>query len=130
MAQISDADRAAIQQVSDEFAAGFRAGELAAVAALYTADGLLMPPNAPTVSGRSAIQAFMETFPPVSHFELTNIAVDGEEDLAFVHGTYAMTLEMPDGTSAPDAGKYIEIRRRQPDGRWLLTHDIFNSDSP
>ena len=50
MAQISDVDRAAIQQVTDEFAEGFRAGNLAAVAALYTADGVLMPPNAPTAS--------------------------------------------------------------------------------
>ena len=37
---------------------------------------------------------------------------------------------MPDGTAVPDAGKYLEIRRRQPDGRWLLSHDMFSSDSP
>jgi len=27
-------------------------------------------------------------------------------------------------------GKYIEIRRRQPNGEWLLEADIFNSDQP
>ena len=130
MTQISDADHAAIQKVTDEFAEGFRTGNLAAVAALYTADAVLMPPNVPTASGRSEIQAFLETFPPVSQFELQQITVDGSEDLAFVHGTYTMTLVMPDGTAVPDTGKYLEIRRRQSDGRWLLTHDMFSSDSP
>ena len=100
------------------------------IAALYTADAVLMPPNVPTASGRSEIQAFLETFPPVSQFELQQITVDGSEDLAFVHGTYTMTLVMPDGTAVPDTGKYLEIRRRQSDGRWLLTHDMFSSDSP
>ena len=66
----------------------------------------------------------------MSQFDLQQSTVEGSEDLAFVHGTYTMTLVMPDGTAVPDAGKYLEIRRRQPDGRWLLSHDMFSSDSP
>jgi ketosteroid isomerase-like protein len=27
-------------------------------------------------------------------------------------------------------GKYLEIRKRQPDGSWLVAADIFNSDKP
>jgi ketosteroid isomerase-like protein len=36
----------------------------------------------------------------------------------------------PDGAPGPveDQGKFLEIRRRQPDGSWLLAVDIFNSD--
>ena len=29
-----------------------------------------------------------------------------------------------------DHGKFIEIRRKQPDGSWLISRDIFNSDLP
>ena len=130
MSQISDGDRTAMRQAANEFAENMRAGSFAGVAAHYTADATLMPPNAPAVNGHSAIQAFLESFPPISAFELRQVTVDGSGDLAFVHGTYAMTLTMPDGTAVPDAGKFIEIRRRQADGRWLMTHDIFNSDSP
>jgi hypothetical protein len=40
-----------------------------------------------------------------------------------------MTLS-PDGAPGPidDAGKFIEIRKKQPDGSWPMAADIFNSD--
>ena len=38
-----------------------------------------------------------------------------------------MTIEV-DGASVEDVGKYIEIRRKQADGSWLLDVDMFNSD--
>jgi len=129
-AGLSAADRAAIQQVTTEFVQNVRAANFAAVGALYTADGALLPPNGPAVTGRAAIQAFLESFPPITDFNLTEVTVDGSGDVAFVHGTYSMTLTMPDGMSMSDSGKSIEIRRRQADGRWLITHDIFNSDVP
>ncbi len=36
------------------------------------------------------------------------------------------------GTPEPthDTGKYVEIWRQQPDGKWLLAVDISNSDLP
>jgi ketosteroid isomerase-like protein len=40
-------------------------------------------------------------------------------------------MPTPDGKSAVgDHGKFLEIRRRQADGRWLVAADIFNSDQP
>ena len=42
-----------------------------------------------------------------------------------------MTLEVP-GAPGPvhDEGKFVEIRRKEPDGMWLVAVDIFNSDLP
>jgi len=36
----------------------------------------------------------------------------------------------PEGAPGPieEIGKYLEIRKRQPDGSWLLIVDISNSD--
>ena len=87
-----------------------------------------MPPNQPAVVGRPAIRDFNATFPPVSAFSLTNQVIDGVGDLAYVRGRYRMTLAIEG--SAPDSGKYIEIRGRQADGSWKFTADIFNSDLP
>jgi uncharacterized protein (TIGR02246 family) len=129
-AGLTEADRAAIQRVSEEFVQHMTNADFDAGSALYTEDALVLPPNGPAVQGRAAIAGFFRSFPPVSNFQLTNITVDGRGDLAFVHGRYSMTLTMPDGSQVADSGKYLEIRRRQPDGRWLLAYDIFNSDVP
>jgi ketosteroid isomerase-like protein len=83
------------------------------------------------VRGRAAFENWIATFPRVSRFTLKNEEIDGRADVAYVRGTYTMTIH-PEGAPGPveDVGKYLEIRKRQPDGSWLLAADIFNSDKP
>lgn len=129
-AGFSDADRQAIEQITQEFGEAFRAGDWAAVAALYTEDAVLMPPNHAAVRGPDAIQEFMSSFPPTTAFDLQGDEIDGCGDLAYVRGTYSMTLAPEGAEPVEESGKYVEIRRKQPDGRWLLAVDIFNSNEP
>ncbi len=128
---LTEADRAAIQEVSDEFTSSYAAGDAAALMALYTEDATLMPPGGPAVKGRAAIEAFMEALPKVTEMIFTLEEVDGRGDLAFVRGGYRLTMEPP-GAPGPvtDIGKFVEIRRKQANGRWLVAVDIFNSNSP
>lgn len=96
---------------------------------LYTEDAVFMPPNQPLIRGQEQLLEFMRAFPPVTEAEFHVDEIDGYGDIAYVTGRYSMTLE-PEGAPEPvqDQGKYIEIRRKQPDGAWLLSRDIFNSD--
>ena len=73
----------------------------------------------------------MAGYPPITDVNLTIDEIDGNDKLAFVRGTYTMTIE-PEGAAEPlqDRGKYVEIRRKQADGAWLIAVDIFNSDLP
>ncbi len=129
-ASLSDADIAAIEEVSESFAAAANANDWGGVAALYTEDAVLMPPNGPAVQGRADIEAFFAAFPPFSGFTLNPVEIDGRGDLAFVRGTFSMTIEMEGMPAVQETGKYIEIRRKQEDGSWLLAVDTFNSDTP
>ena len=99
------------------------------MAAHYSEDTVVMPPNQPTVVGRDAVRDWMASFPRVTRAEFEIDEVEGGGEFAFVRGRYSMTME-PEGAPGPihDQGKYIEIRKRQPDGSWLLARDIFNSD--
>ena len=128
---LSDDDVAAIKASTEAFIQAVRSEDVAARAALYTEDAVLMPPNQPMVQGLAAIQTWMEEFPAPTEFNLKAVEIDGRGDLAFVRGTYSMTIA-PEGTLEPiqDTGKYVEIRRKQPDGSWLIAVDIFNSDLP
>ena len=128
---LTEKDKVAIRASSDAFIKAMVAGNTAAVAALYVENATVMPPNQPPVSGRTAIEAFMKSFPKVTAMSFELPEVDGRADLAFVRGVYKMTM-MPAGAPGPvtDTGKYVEVRRRQPDGSWKIAVDIFNSDLP
>ena len=131
LAPLSATDIAAIETTQLQFAAAFLRRDFDALAALYTDDAVVMPPNEPAVHGRTALKAWMAAFPVVTDFTLSTGRIEGRADLAYVRGTYTMTLR-PEGGQTPvmGRGKYLEIRRRQSNGEWLLEADMFSSDQP
>ena len=122
-------DVAAIRRLTDEWKRFMLAGDFESLAKCYTEDTIVMPPGHLEVHGREAFRKWIAQFPRVTRFENEIQHIDGRGDLAHVRGRYSMTLQ-PQGAPGPveDVGKYLEVRRRQPDGSWLLALDIFNSD--
>ncbi|MCX6635202.1 MAG: DUF4440 domain-containing protein, partial [Acidobacteria bacterium] len=51
-------------------------------------------------------------------------------DVAYSHGTYAMTMNDAKGKPVNDKGKFVTVYRKQPDGKWKVVADIINSDLP
>jgi uncharacterized protein (TIGR02246 family) len=127
-------DLAAIRATDSAFASAANAGNAAGVAANYVPDAQLMPPNQPVVQGREAVQKFWGGLLGAYQvkFQVTADEVEGRGDLAYARGHY--TLDgTPKAGGAPamhDQGKYLEILRRQPDGRWLYAVDMYSSDLP
>ncbi|MEX2156021.1 MAG: nuclear transport factor 2 family protein [Gemmatimonadales bacterium] len=128
---LTEADMTAIRAVGDSFTVFFQTNRDSAMAELYTENAVVMPPNQGPVEGRAAIRAFFEGYPALPDFAGTPVEIDGRGDLAYVRGTYQFTIPAMGRTPAvTDRGKFLEIRRRQADGRWLVHIDIFNSDVP
>ena len=125
---LSNEDREKIDELNRNFAELMLERDMAGLARLYTADAVLMPPNHPNVSGQAAIQEYFGTFPKVIRLSATNHQIDGRGDIAYVRGSYEMTLESEGGESIDDRGKYLEIRSRQDDGSWPVALDMFSSD--
>jgi uncharacterized protein (TIGR02246 family) len=128
---LSEADLKKIDDATQTAMNAALARDFATWAALFLEDAVINPPNEPAVKGRAAIRAWLEKFPPMTEFKLNNEKVEGREDLAYLLGTYSMTIT-PSGVPGPvkDSGKYVTIMRRQPDGRWLCAVDMFSSDLP
>ncbi len=122
---ISQEDRAAIQQGSDDFVRHLLAGRADSIGLLYAEDAVIMPANMPEIRGRAAIQSFFAAFPPVAEAALLNDTVVGFGDLAYVKGRYRSRLAATG--AALDSGKFLEIRRREPDGSWTFIVEIVNS---
>jgi ketosteroid isomerase-like protein len=129
--KLSEADIAKIRAMTANFARAAMAHSDSANAVQYTENAVFMPPNQPAVEGRAAIQAWFKAFPPVAVFTLKVLDVDGHGDVAYERGTYRMVIAGAGKAPAlSDHGKFLAVRRRQPDGMWLMSADIFNSDVP
>lgn len=128
---LSEEDIAANRAVSEEYERLLTAQDFDALVRLYTDDAVFMPPHHPIVRGRAALKSWLAAFPRITRFTLEVDEIDGCQGLAYVRGTYTGTFH-PEGAPGPvdDVGKFVEIRRKQADGSWLLTTDIFNSDKP
>jgi len=121
----------AIRRLDAEFMKAVAARDVRGlVAAFYTADAVLMPPNHPLVAGAAAIQGFLQG---MLDSGATGIKLDTQRiatagDLAWGRGAYTLSLTPPGGAAAQDTGKYIVCYCRQAGGGWRAVADIFNSD--
>jgi uncharacterized protein (TIGR02246 family) len=123
----------AIRQLDRRFMSAAASKDAKTLAnAFYAADAVLMPPNAPLVKGRAAIQKFFQGLLDAGAagvtLKTTKIEADGR--LAYGRGTYSFSRPGPDGNLTRDIGKYVVVYRRQKDGGWRAIADIFNSDQP
>ncbi len=119
--------RQAIEESNAMFVQAYNRGDAAACAANYFEDGALLAPNEPTVLGKQAIEGFfkgmIEELGGTGAIEIVEFGAEG--DLAYQSATYAF-----EGNEGSDAGKFVEVFKRQADGSWKIRLTIFNSDNP
>ena len=117
------------QEAVDTWLERYRANDAAGVAALYSEDAQLLPPDAEIVTGRAAIQEFhARTNPPGgAPLEIATVETLMFGDHAWRQGSYRLGGE--DGGSPPATGKFIELWKKV-DGRWQLHREIWNADAP
>jgi uncharacterized protein (TIGR02246 family) len=120
--------RDAIWAVDQEFMAAANRSDAAGLAALYTQDGQVLPPNSDFVTGREAIQAFWQGVMDmgIKGATLELLEAEGLGDTAYSVGKY--TLKGEEG-QVLDAGKFVVIWKQE-DGEWKLHRDMFNSSMP
>lgn len=126
-----DGDHSAIDHVREALVAAVNRSDADAASQLWTRDGRMMPPNRLTLYGRAAIHAhFARLFTQRQfHYTLTNCELQVSGNMAVERVEYhVITRSIADGTVAEDSGKGLHVYRCEPDGRWQLYEDIWNSD--
>lgn len=130
-AGLSDADRASITRMDEDFTRMAIAADYATlVKSYYTDDASFMAPNMPAATGSAAIEATLRSFPPITSFTIRNEEIEGAGNLAYARGRYVITMTPPGGAAVVDSGKSMVILRKQADGSWKVSRDMFNSDVP
>jgi uncharacterized protein (TIGR02246 family) len=120
--------RNAIAAANEDFMAAVKRGDAAGLAALYTENGQVLPPNGDFVTGKGAIQMFWQAVMDmgIKEAKLEIVEVEGHGDTATEVSTFTLHGE---GGQVLDRGKYIVIWKGE-GGQWKLHRDIFNSSMP
>jgi len=114
--------------LSARWQAAWDARDAAGVAALYTKEAKLMPPNAEVSVGRAAIEGALREVMSQMPGKLTVAVWDTgtNGNLGFSRGTYTYADE---SGKTLETGKWLEVRKKV-DGKWFIDSDIWNSDAP
>lgn len=126
--------REAIKRTNLKFAELFERGDAAGVAALYTADAHLMPPDMSSMRGAEAVEAFwrgaMNMGVKAATLETIEVETSGGH-LATEIGRFTLSMEAKGGGGdrVAQSGKYVVLWKLDGD-TWKLHADIWNADAP
>lgn len=102
------------------------------VAALFMEDGVMMPPNAPAVTGRAAIRDYLANGPTPEGTTVTFTAIDVQAvgPMAVERGSYVFAMPaMGPSPAMAIHGKYL-VHWRDVDGTWLQASTSWSDDAP
>ena len=119
-------DIQATNRVFEEEVIGRR--DFGALERVYTRNARLLPPGAPTVTGRDAVADFWRgavAAMNVQSLRLHTLSLDVFGEQAQEVGRAELAVE---GGGAPMALKYVVLWKRE-DGGWRMDVDIWNADS-
>ncbi len=125
----SDKLRQEIAAANEKFMAAFGEQDAAALAALYTKEGQVLPPNSDFVTGREAIQGFWQAVMDmgIRRAELETVELEDYGKTAIEVSKFTLYAE---GDAVADKGKYTIVWKKKKKGAWKLHRDIFNSSMP
>lgn len=124
-----DQVRKAIEKGNAEFGNAVRRGDGAAIAALYTEDATLLPPDSGPIKGRVGIEAFWKGGLQMGIKEavLTTVDLSAAGDLAYEVGRFALKIRPEGKGTIEQEGKYVVVWKKGPGAAWKLHVDIWNS---
>jgi ketosteroid isomerase-like protein len=111
-----------VARVLQDYARAWQANDPAALAGLFTPDGMALPSGKPPAQGADSIrQAYSQG--AGTPLLLRPIAFGTSGELAYVIGNWGPSADKA------DYGKFTLVLRRSADGRWLIVSDMDNANA-
>jgi uncharacterized protein (TIGR02246 family) len=130
--KLSEADLAKIRAVNEAYAAAWLKNDAEAVLNTLAETAVLIPQGNRPVEGIEAIKKFW--WPAdgprttIKSFTISTDEVGGAGDIAYVRGTFQFSFsyeEKGKTTELTNAGNYLMLMKRQPDGSWRISHRMW-----
>ena len=111
-----------LDRVLRDYERAWAAGDEAALAALFTEDGMVMQLGRPPIRGRDAVRAAYTN--SRGALGLRALAYAAEGSVGWILGAFTYA------GAPPDVGKFILALRKGADGRWLIAADMDSPSTP
>jgi ketosteroid isomerase-like protein len=124
----------AIRAADAAWLKAFRAKDLDASVGFLDANGSMLVPHAPIVTGKKAVKKLIAAGFDLKDYKLSwrpdkaGVARSGE--LGYTSGKYKVSFMDASGRTIFEKGKYLMIWKKQKNGDWKVLFDMNNSDSP
>jgi ketosteroid isomerase-like protein len=129
------ADLAAISAFNVQYLKAINTGDIHALSALTDDDHIAIVPGRPPLLGKAANiaanGALYQQFNIAENWTPVETVIDG--NLAYQRGSFSVAATAKAGITARPVGgtgTFLRIYRRQADGSWIMTRDMFNTEQP
>jgi ketosteroid isomerase-like protein len=128
------ATEAELCALDEQWSAAAARNDLDGTISFYADDAVLLPANAPIATDRKSIReswaGLLGPHTSVS-WKWSKIEVAQSGELAYIYGAYKLTMTASNQTGpVNDIGKFVEVWKKQPNGKWKCIVDTYNSDLP
>lgn len=129
----TEADVEAIKEWIRRYCATVTAGDFEGYRAFWTEDVVWLPPHGPTLRGIEVCmernRPYFEQYHSVEKMSVEEVEIG--DPFAFVRVNYTCHgRPKAEGEPFEEDGKGIFILKRKPDGSWVSTHCVWNSNVP
>jgi ketosteroid isomerase-like protein len=123
-----------LRDLDAEWAKAAAAKDLERTIGYYSDDALVLPPNSTSAATRETVRNIwkdmLATPGLIITWKPTRVKLANSGQMAWVSGTYELTMNDASGKPVNDRGKYLEVWERRADGNWKCAADMWNSDLP
>lgn len=129
----SAAADATAHQAFEAYVSAINANDLESLLAMLTEDVVFLSPHEPVMVGKAAVRPWAEAYLKAFAIRWEKVSLEFvvSGDWAFERYSYRST-DTPKGGGAAveDTGKGLVIYHHDPDGKWRVARDAWNTDLP
>lgn len=124
----------AVRDLDAQWSGAAEARDVDKLVSYYADDATVLPAHAAIATTKEAIRSIFKnllTVPGVAlSWKAAKVDVAQSGEVAYSMGTYELTAPDDSGKPTIDRGKYVAVWKKQPDGKWKVVTDIWNTDLP
>ncbi len=127
------AEEKTLRELDGQWSRAAGAKDIDATVAFYADDAVVLPGDAPVANTKQTIRELWSPMlaPNASvSWQVNRAEVARSGDVGYARGVYQLVIKDTAGKTTNEQGKFLEVWKKQADGKWKCAVDSFSADAP